>query len=382
VLRTLIQKSVNRAARVNRMHRAPGSVINQAIRYWHVLAPYLTPRKAANLLLCHAEMALRRPEVRSTPYILRMESTNTCNLSCPGCGTGLKVNPIPKGFVDVAKYARVLDAVESHLLLTRLDGLGEPLLHPQIATLIRMAHERRSATAISSHFGEKTLPPGRAEDLVDAGLDYIIISIDGPDQESYEKYRVGGKFNVVCSNVRKLVEARRSRKSGTPFIEIQFLGFAHNRHLADRMPDLVRSLGADRLRWNMVHKDAIKILEAKDYEGHPCFFQYTTWSIGWNGARKLCVNAWGDTEPMQEVFGNEGDLMGRANNEPYLVALRRFLAGNRDTNNMDPIIGDPRSRTLSYRVPRGRDMSRCLNCATTGMVVDRTPKWLDEYICT
>ncbi len=377
-----MQGSVNHFARINRMHRAPGSVINQAIRYWHVITPYLTARKAANLMRCHMEMSLRRTHVRSTPYILRMESTNTCNLSCPGCATGIRVNPTPKGFVDVEKYGRILDTVAPHLLLTRLDGLGEPLLHPKLTTLIRMAHERGSATAISSHFGEKTLPAGRAEDLVDAGLDYIIISIDGPDQDSYEKYRVGGKFETVCNNVRSLVAARRQRKSTTPFIEIQFLGFDHNRHLADRMPALVQSLGADRLRWNMVHKDAIKVLEAKDYVGHPCFFQYTTWAVGWSGTRKLCVNAWGDTEPMQDVFGHEADLMGKANNEPYLVALRKFLAGDRDITKMDPIIGDPRSQTLSYRIPRGRDMSRCLNCATTGLVVDRTPEWLKDYICT
>lgn len=382
MLRRLVQTSVNRLGSVNRMHRGPGSVLNQAFRYWHVIAPYLTARKAANLLRCHAEMGLRRTHVRSTPYILRMESTNACNLSCPGCATGIKVNPTPKGFVDVAKYARVLDAVAPHLLLTRLDGLGEPLLHPKIVELIHMAHERRSATAISSHFGEKTLPPGRAGELVDSGLDYLIVSIDGPDQQSYEKYRVGGKLEVVCRNVRALVEARRARRSGTPLIEVQFLGTDQNRHLADRMPALVESLGADRLRWKMVHPDALKIRLAKDFAGHPCFFQYTTWSIGWSGARKLCVNAWGDTEPMEEVFGHEEDLMGRANNEPYLVALRRFLAGDRDLAEMDPIIGDPRSRTLSYRVPRGRDMSRCLNCATTGLVVDRTKEWLEDYICT
>jgi hypothetical protein len=284
--------------------------------------------------------------------------------------------------VEVEKYARVLDAVAPHLLLTRLDGLGEPLLHPKITTLIRMAHDRGSATVISSHFGEKTMPPGRAGGLVESGLDHIIISIDGPDQESYEKYRVGGRFETVCDNVRSLVQARRERKRTTPFIEIQFLGFDHNRRLADRMPALVQSLGADRLSWNMVHEDAIRLLEAKNYAGHPCFFQYTTWSVGWSGTRKLCVNAWGDTEPMQDVSGHESDLMGQANNEPYLVALRKFLAGDRDITKMDPILGDPRSQTLSYRIPRGRDMSRCLNCATTGMVVDRTPEWISDYICT
>lgn len=369
-------------ARANRMHRGPGSTLNQAVRYWQTLVPYLTARKLANLAGCHAEMALRRAVVRSSPYILRVEATNTCNLRCPGCATGLGINPTPKGFLDLDAFRRVLDEVSPTLLLTRLDGLGEPLLHPRIADLVALAHARGSATALSSHFGERTLRPGLAADLVDAGLDYLVVSIDGPTQESYERYRVGGTLRVVTEHVRELVAVRRARRSRVPLIEIQFIGFDHNRHLAGDMTALVESLGADRLRWKMVHADSHKELKAADYEGHPCFFQYTTWTIGWDGSRKLCVNAWGDTEPMPNAFGADADLKGRGRNEPYVVALRRFLGGNRDLAAMDPIIGDPASRTLSYRVPRGVGLCRCLNCATTGLVVDRTKEWIDDYICT
>ncbi|HZN04741.1 MAG TPA: radical SAM protein [Candidatus Polarisedimenticolia bacterium] len=381
-MRSRLQGLLNRGAPGKRFHRAPGSILNQAARYWRVLSPYATPRKVANALLCHAEMALRRPVIRSTPYILRIEATNTCNLRCPGCATGLRINPTPKGFLAPEELRRVLDAVAPNLLITRLDGLGEPLLHPQIADLIALAHDRGSATAISTHFGEKTLAAGQARRLVEAGLDYIIVSIDGPDQESYEKYRVGGRLETVKEHVRELVAARAAARRSNPLIEVQFIGFDHNRHLADRMPALAESLGADRLLLKMVHPEAHRERRAADYEGHPCFFQYTTWTIGWNGVRKLCVNAWGDTEPMQPSFRPEADLMGRDRNEPYLVALRRFLAGNRDMTRLEPILGDPKSRDLSYRVPRGPGLCRCLNCATTGMVVDRNRAWLDDYICT
>ena len=41
-------------------------------------------------------------------------------------------------------------------------------------------------------------------------LDYIIVSVDGARQESYEQYRVGGKFEMSIDFMRELLAARRA----------------------------------------------------------------------------------------------------------------------------------------------------------------------------
>lgn len=363
----------------DRIHRGPGSVFNQLMRYWHVVLPPLTLYKFANILLCHLEMTLKRSCLRSKPYILRIEATNICNLRCPGCATGLGINPIPKGFLNINEFERLLDRMGYHLLLARFDGLGEPLLNPNIYKLVSIAKQKGLSTALSSHFGEGTLKHGEAKELVKSGLDYIIISLDGPNQEIYEKYRIGGNFAKVCENVKELVAAKLSLKSNTPLIEIQFIGSDNNRHTINLMQEITRSLGADRLRLKMVHHSSLKELKASDFKGHPCFFLYNTLTVGWDGARKLCVNAWGDTEPLKNAFNPGTDQVG--NNEEYLIAARKFLGGDRSLNSMEPILGDSSSQILPYRLPRGPNLCRCLACGTTGLVVDRTQNWMREYIC-
>jgi len=360
-------------------HGLPWSVAACYSRYGHCFLPHMTAPKLANLVRAHLEMILGRADVRSTPYMLRIEPTNVCNLRCPGCATGLGLNPRPKGFLNPANLAGVLNQVKKHLLLTRLEGLGEPFLNPDIIELIGLCHTAGSATALSSHFGAATAKFARATDIVKAGLDHLIVSIDGPTQEIYEQYRVGGALDTVIDHVRELVAAKRALRSATPHIEVQFIGFRHNRHTIDQMSALVRSMGADRLTCKLVREDVLRERSAQEGAGRRCFWLYTTWTIGWDGSRKLCSNSITDDFDLPNAFAPTTDLMA---DHVLLAEVRRFLASRmRDIRSLHPLLGDPKSQSMPWRTPRGPDLCRCLACGGVGLVVDRTRKWLDEYVC-
>jgi radical SAM protein with 4Fe4S-binding SPASM domain len=83
--------------------------------------------------------------------------------------------------------------------------------------------------------------------IVEAGLDRIIISLDGSDQESYQAYRRGGDIEKVKNGIRTLERVRRERGSGKPFIVVQFLVFKHNRHQIMDVKKLAGQLGADKV---------------------------------------------------------------------------------------------------------------------------------------
>jgi radical SAM protein with 4Fe4S-binding SPASM domain len=82
---------------------------------------------------------------------------------------------------------------------------------------------------------------------VESGLDRIIISLDGTDQETYEKYRIGGSYDKVIEGVGNLVEWKKELKSNTPFIILQFIVFSTNERQVEEVKALAKELGVDKL---------------------------------------------------------------------------------------------------------------------------------------
>jgi len=100
---------------------------------------------------------------------------------------------------------------------------GEPFLHKDILSMIRYAHERRLATAISSNL--TILPDGGGKAVVQSGLDDLVVSCDGLTQETYETYRRGGNLERVLSNslCSVIMNMRYRRLQSLPEIPAQTL---------------------------------------------------------------------------------------------------------------------------------------------------------------
>lgn len=100
-----------------------------------------------------------------------------------------------------------------------------------------------TSTSTNGHF----LNSENAEKTVISGLDRIIISLDGLDQSTYEKYRVGGSFNQVIQGVKNLVQAKKKLKSSHPIVVVQFIVFKTNEHQINFLKQLKKDLNADKI---------------------------------------------------------------------------------------------------------------------------------------
>ncbi|HDQ46054.1 MAG TPA: radical SAM/SPASM domain-containing protein [bacterium] len=221
---------------------------------WKILSSYrfrLTGRRLFNLLHIVLAMGLsrifRKPVVRGKPALLMVEPTNLCNLQCPMCPSGNGDLSRPRGKMNLDSYRRVLDRIGDTLLLIQFWNQGEPFLHPDLVEMIRYAKQKGIAvmTSTNGHFLDSE---SRVDDLIRSGLDEIIISLDGVDQESYETYRVGGRFQKVVDGVRLLAERKKKMGSRTPLINLQFLVFKQNASRLGEVRKLARELGADILQ--------------------------------------------------------------------------------------------------------------------------------------
>jgi hypothetical protein len=205
---------------------------------------YLTVRKMMNGLHIAYEHSRGEPRPKARPFALRLETTNLCNLRCPGCPTGNQANELPSGFMSFDKFKRVIDSLADHLVLLRLDGIGEPTLNPDLWRQIEYAHQKGIGTQISSHLG--TIKPADIPKVVDSGLDYLICSIDGTTQDVYKQYRKGGDLDRVLEKLRAILDYRKASGRKNPFIEFQFIRFPHNAHQEDAARELAEALGVDR----------------------------------------------------------------------------------------------------------------------------------------
>lgn len=230
---------------------------------WNILK-HLTLKRVVNLVLLRFSYRISRifkkPIHWGSPFSLSIEPTTACNLGCPECPSGLKQFTRPTGKLDMELHQRMLNQVDKSVFYINYYFQGEPFLHPQFLELIRQAKKHRiyTATSTNAHFIDQK----KAKEIIDSGLDRLIISIDGLTQETYENYRVHGNLAKVIEATKLLVEAKRIKQSTTPHLIFQFLAVKPNEHEIPAVHSLGKELGVDEVR--------IKTAQLYDYKfGNP-----------------------------------------------------------------------------------------------------------------
>ena len=197
------------------------------------------------------------------PYILTIEPTNRCNLNCPQCVTGAGKLNRATGRMSFATFQQIIDELSETLCYLVLFNQGEPFLHDELIDFIRYANKKK-IYVITSTNGHFLTAPNISEKLVKSGLDSIIISVDGADDKTYNKYRTGGNFDKVIKGVKKLVHYKKLSDKKNPKIFLQFLIMKHNEHQHEKIKFLAKELKVDKVLFKTVqvenYEQAIKFL--------------------------------------------------------------------------------------------------------------------------
>ncbi len=173
----------------------------------------------------------------SDPLGLLAELTHRCPLGCPYCSNPVQYDPI-EAELSTDEWRRVFEEAADLGVLHALLSGGEPLLRADLTDLTVAA--RRSGlytNLITSGLG---LTPRRAQELKDAGLDSVQISLQA--DEAGPADRIAG----VPAHAPKLRAARLVRALGLPLT----INVVIHRHNIDRVEDIIRlveTLGAHRL---------------------------------------------------------------------------------------------------------------------------------------
>ncbi len=297
-----------------------------ARRHFSAARPYLTPRKIANMVLNDAEMRLALPHPRSVPPYIKVESTPLCHLSCSGCAHGRKGHKKTlhnKMHLTVERIAQIIDPVARDVVGVSLSLTGEPLLNRDLPEIVAYIHRRGICTSFPTNLSVP-LSPIQAEAFVRAGLDLMNVSLDGASEETYLKYRVGGRFSLILKNVRELADAKRRIGAKRPILTWKMVVFPHNEHEIETVKRTYSTLGFDRCEFVPDHgsgtaEDLIKAQRAMVAKRRPCFHAWNTTVIGWNGEVVPCCDNGLAFSRSDAALGNAADDGLRAvwQAEPY-----------------------------------------------------------------
>ena len=87
---------------------------------------------------------------------------------------------------------------------------------------------------IMFHTNGTKLSDKRIKDLITSGLTQIIFSLDTPDKNTYEKVRIGAKFDKVNSNVEQFIKIKKEMKSILPLVRVTMVLTDETIHQVDQ----------------------------------------------------------------------------------------------------------------------------------------------------
>jgi putative metalloenzyme radical SAM/SPASM domain maturase len=160
------------------------------------------------------------------PRNLLVEVTSRCNLDCEMClrrslqeDTGDMALSLYKG----------LEPVFTGLQKLTIIGLGEPLLHPHIVDMVKIAKKHLPVEGGMNFITNGTLiHDGLIEEFIESGLDSLVVSLDSVSSRAYEEIRIGARFGDLTRTLSRLQKIKKDRRAEKPEIGLEWVMMKDN----------------------------------------------------------------------------------------------------------------------------------------------------------
>lgn len=184
------------------------------------------------------------------PRRIIIEASTLCQLRCPGCVLP-RSNPekieetCGFGCLSFENFKKLVD--DNYFTEIELARFGEMFLNPELADIIKYAYEKNVSLRDYCGANLNYLPDDVAESLVKYKFELLTVSVDAASPESYVKYRIGGDFNQVINNIKKINYYKKLYNSDKPKLVYKFIIFGHNEHEIDKAKQLAKDLDMEIL---------------------------------------------------------------------------------------------------------------------------------------
>lgn len=134
-----------------------------------------------------------------------VEVTTYCNMKCTGCIRTIKNNQDnwANHHLSVDDFKKMVFSLpQADEIVTQ--GIGEPTMHPQLPEMIKIAHDSGKFNKITLTSNALARKPEYYQQLFDAGLTRLYISVDSFDPELANQLREGTDIDKLRENISVL----------------------------------------------------------------------------------------------------------------------------------------------------------------------------------
>jgi len=182
-----------------------------------------------------AQFGVTKPFTSGAPFQVVWDVTTSCNLHCKHCysNSGTK----QEDELTTAQAKKAIDIFDRAGVTILAFSGGEPLVRPDIFTLTKYAHKKGLYVALATN--GTLITPEKAEEMKDAGIQFVQISLDGANAETHDAFRgTKGAFNKTLKGIKNSVANKF-------FVEVSTTVTRYNYTQIPSIIDLSEKLGVN-----------------------------------------------------------------------------------------------------------------------------------------
>ena len=241
---------------------------------------------------------------------LYIEPTSRCNLNCVMCFRNSWINE-GLGDLEMPTFYKIIEDSEAlkDTETVCFGGMGEPLVHPDIYEMIAFCKEKSFRTELITN--GTMLTSENSQQLIEAGLDKLWVSVDSFEEGQYEEIQVGSRFSLITEQIE---EFNRLRKGTSIALGIGIVLMKSNLPQLSRMESYCQKVKADDV--NLSHM----------IPNTPDAIDETLWQLTEKAEATERTNSWGYDVLESMVSGKATpDTERKDASNPGTVARFRFL---------------------------------------------------------
>lgn len=195
------------------------------------------------------------------PERLNVELTTYCNIKCIMCrGSQNYVNKKDVNkYLSVNDFKSILNGIDlNRLKVLNLAGAAEPLLNPDISSILDVCRENKIIVEFITN--GMLLTPQISKQILGYSSE-IHISFAGSNKQTFESIRHGANFELICENIKHLSELKKTNNNQYPDIWLNPILMKRNIHELPEIIELAKKLGCQGIACSHLIVDSNELIE-------------------------------------------------------------------------------------------------------------------------